>query len=254
MLLAVDAGNSRIHVGVFAGEDLTERFSLATDQNRTAEEYAEMLDLCLRRRGLAVSNIAGAAVSVVVAPLQSILLHSLAILGILDPLLVGPGIRTRLRIRFEPATELGGDRIANAVAATRLKGPAVIVVDMGTATTFDCLKDGEYAGGIAAPGVASSLAGLIQRAPRLPRIDLAAPERVVARHGIGALQSGLIAGHAAMCDGMILRIWDELGDAPVVLTGDHAGLIGPMMRTPYDLEPALTLRGLKMLYEMNVKA
>lgn len=251
MLLAVDAGNSRIHFGVFAGERLSERFSLSTDLNRTAEEYAEMLDMCLRRRGTSASNVSGVAIANVVTPLQGTLLQSMAILGLSAPLLVGPGIKTRLKIRFEPATELGGDRIANAVAAMRLPGAAVIVVDLGTATTFDCIKDGEYAGGVVAPGVSSSLAGLTEKAPRLPRIDFAAPERIVARHGTGALQAGLVAGHAAMCDGLILRISEEIGEATVVLTGDHAELISPLMRTRHAQEPALTLIGLRLLYEMN---
>ncbi|HSL93673.1 MAG TPA: type III pantothenate kinase [Bacillota bacterium] len=251
MYLAVDAGTSRIHVGVFDGDRLTQRFSLATDLNRTSEEYAELLDLCLRRRGLAATEMTGAAVANVVTPLQSTLLQAMAILGIIHPLLVGPGIKTRLKIRFEPATELGADRIANAVAASRLVGPAVIVVDLGTATTFDCIVDGEYVGGVAAPGVASSFAGLTEKAPRLPRIDFAAPERVVARHGTGALQAGLIVGHAAMCDGLVLRIQEEIGDAVVVLTGDYAELIGPLMRTGHRHEPALTLQGLRILHEMN---
>jgi type III pantothenate kinase len=251
MFLAVDVGNSRIHLGVFEGDKLLNHFALATDPQRTPDEYAELLDLCLKRRGITHGKLTGVAIANVVTPLQTTLLDALVILGISSPLLVGPGIKTRLKIRFEPATELGADRIANAVAASRLVGPAVIVVDLGTATTFDCVRDGEYVGGVAAPGVASSFAGLTQKAPRLARIDFAAPERIVARHGTGALQSGLMAGHAAMCDGLILRIREEIGDAAVVLTGDHAELIGPLMRTEHQHQPVLTLLGLKILYEMN---
>lgn len=251
MLLAMDVGNSKIHVGIFDGELLRERFSLKTDTRRTADEYAELLALCLKRRTVAVEELSGAAVANVVMPLQHSLLAACQLIGIPAPLLVGPGIKTRLKIRFEPPTELGGDRIANAVAAIRHVAPEVIVVDLGTATTFDCVVDGEYTGVVAAPGVESSFTGLAEKAPRLPRIEFVAPERIVARSGSGALQSGLIAGHAAMCDGMIQRIREEIGQAVVVTTGDFAELIGPLMRTEHIREPALTLLGLKILYDLN---
>jgi len=251
LFLAFDVGNSRMSLGVFEDDALVHRWALSTDTSRTGEEYAELIDLSLHRRGLAKGCISGIAIANVVPALQRELLVACRVLGFPTPLVVGPGVRTKLKIRFEPPTELGGDRIANAVAAVKHMGNRVVVIDLGTATTFDCVVDGEYVGGVAAPGLQSSFEGLMERASRLPRVELIKPQQTVGRTVVAALQSGLINGHAAMCDGMVDRICQELGDAKVVLTGDMAEIVGSAMRVNYVLEPALTLMGLKVIYDMN---
>lgn len=249
--MTLDVGNSRISIGIFQEDKLIHRWALSSDTRRTAEEYAELIELSLTRRGLNRENITGVALANVVPVLHRELLTAFRVLELPAPLVVGPGVRTKLKIKFESPIDLGGDRIANAVAALRYVGNRVVVVDFGTATTFDCVIEGEYVGGVAAPGLQTGFDGLMSKASRLPHVELVRPTQTVGRTVVTALQSGLIIGHAAMCDGMVDRIVQELGQCTVVLTGDMAETVASAMRTPHTLEPALTLMGIKAIYEMN---
>jgi type III pantothenate kinase len=235
--------------GVFSGDRLIHRWALGTDLRRSAAEYIELASLCLSRRGVDVREIAGIAVANVVPGLQGMVLNMCGELFNVTPLLVAPGVKTRMKVRFEPPTELGADRIANAVGAISLYSRNSIVVDLGTATTFDCIAGGDYLGVIAAPGLQSGVEGLAHRAMRLPAVELTKPLHVIGRNTVGSLQSGVVLGHAAMVEGMLLRIGEEMGPATVILTGDFAETVAPAIRTRNVLDPALTLQGLRLIYQ-----
>ena len=252
MLLTIDVGNTNIIWGLFEGETLLHKWSMGTDISRSAEEYTEMADLCLRRKNIQAESISGVAVANVVPPMLNKIIDVCTVLFEQKPLIVGPGVKTRLKIRFEPPTELGADRIANAVAACRLYGKNIIVVDLGTATSFDCITNGEYAGGAVSPGLIAGIEGLTARAPRLPRVDLVRPQAAIGRSVTTALQSGLVNGHAALLEGMVERILQEIGPAEVVLTGDHAEIIRPSLRIRHTLDTSLTLKGLRYIYDYTV--
>lgn len=249
MLLTIDIGNTNTVWGLFDGETLLHKWSIGTDISRSSEEYTEIASLCLVRKGIQAESIIGVAVANVVPPMLSKIIDVCMVLFGQRPLIVGPGVKTRLKIRFEHPTELGADRIANAVAACRLYGKNAIVVDLGTATTFDCIANGEYAGGAVSPGLIAGVEGLTARAPRLPRVDLVMPQTAIGRTVTTALQSGLVNGHAALLEGMVERILQEIGQAEVVITGDHAEVIRPALRIDHSIDTSLTLKGLRYLYD-----
>lgn len=249
MLLTIDVGNTNIVWGLFNNDTLLHRWALGTDSSRSTEEYTELADLCLRRQGIAAEQVTGVVVANVVPSMQAKIQGVCRALFAPTPLVIGPGVKTRLKIRFEPPTELGADRIANAVAASKLYGKSTIVVDLGTATSFDCISAGEYAGGAVAPGLMTGFEGLTSKAPRLPRVDLVKPASTVGRSVTTALQSGLVMGHAAMLEGMIERIRREIGNASVILTGDYAEIVRPALTLEHTLDVALTLKGLRLIYE-----
>lgn len=252
MLLTIDVGNTNTAWGLFDGDVLIHRWAMGTDINRSAEEYTEMASLCLLRKNIQIESIAGVALANVVPSMLNKIIDLCMVLFGQKPLILGPGVKTRLKIRFEPPTELGADRIANAVAACRLYGKNTIVVDLGTATTFDCITNGEYAGGAVSPGLIAGVEGLTARAPRLPRVDLVKPPAAIGRTVTTALQSGLVNGHAALLEGMVERILQEIGPAEVVLTGDHAEIVRPALRIRHTLDNALTLKGLRYIYDYTV--
>ncbi|MDP3486414.1 MAG: type III pantothenate kinase [Bacillota bacterium] len=249
MLLTIDIGNTNIVWGLFDGETLLHKWSMGTDISRSAEEYTEMADLCLLRKQIRAGSITGVAVANVVPPMLNKIIEVCVVLFGQKPLIVGPGVKTRLKIRFEPPTELGADRIANAVAACRIYGKNIIVVDLGTATTFDCITNGEYAGGAVSPGLLTGIEGLTASAPRLPRVDLIKPQTAIGRTVTTALQSGIVNGHAALLEGMVERILQEIGPAEVIITGDHAEIVRPALRISHTLDTSLTLKGLRYIYD-----
>ena len=252
MLLTIDVGNTNIVWGLFEGETLLHKWTMGTDTSRSAEEYTEMASLCLLRKQVQVESILGVAVANVVPPMLNKIIDVCTVLFGQKPLVVGPGVKTRLKIRFEPPTELGADRIANAVAACRLYGKNAIVVDLGTATSFDCIANGEYAGGAVSPGLIAGVEGLTAKAPRLPRVELVKPQTAIGRTVTAALQSGIVNGHAALLEGMVERILQEIGPAEVVITGDHAEIVRPALRIKHTLDASLTLKGLRYIYDYTV--
>lgn len=249
MLLTVDVGNTNITWGIFSGDKLMHKWALGTDPRRSTEEYTELAGLCLQRRGIAPSEIKGVVMANVVPPMHIKLIEVCHNLLDAHPLVVGPGVKTRMKVRFDTPGDLGADRIANAVAAIRLYNRNAIVVDFGTATTFDCIVQGEYVGGAASPGLNTGVEGLTLRASRLPRVELTRPPTVVGKNVTTALQSGIVNGHGAMVDGMISRIIEEIGQGTVVLTGEYAEALSSSIRTRHTIDEALTLKGLRIIHE-----
>ncbi|MCC7105713.1 MAG: type III pantothenate kinase [Chloroflexi bacterium] len=253
MLVAVDVGNTWVSVGVFEGERLRSAFALASDVRRTAEEYAVLLAGLFDQEGMPLDRVDGAALSSVVPPLTHAFEQLCVRLFRARPLTVGAGTRTGIRIATRNPLEVGADRVINAVAAHRLYGGPAIVVDFTTATTFDIVgHDGAYVGSVIAPGLALSAEALFEHTSRLPRVDLSRPAAAVGRDTASALQSGLIFGHAAMVEGMLVRIQAEIGQrGTVIATGEMAALVAAEVPGISHVEPHLTLIGLRLLHELN---
>ncbi len=252
-LLVVDVGNTNAVVGVFHGDHLAERFRISTDRQRTADEYGALFLQLFGRAGLELAAASGVIISSVVPPLnQTFRQLSTKYFG-REPLFVEPGHTTGLPIRYDIPAEVGADRIVNAVAALELYGAPVVVVDFGTATTFDVVNsEGEYAGGIICPGLGISAEALFSHASRLYRIDVQRPERLVGKNTAGAMQSGLYYGYIGLVDGILERLTEELGELrTVVATGGQAELIAGGSEHIREVNSDLTLLGLKRIYELN---
>ncbi len=253
MLLAVDVGNTSIAFGVFDGERLRDTWYVSTDLNKTVDEYAVLLLSLLPRKGLGVSDINHAVICSVVPPLETLFKETgKHYLGI-SPLVVGPGVKTGVRICLDNPREVGADRVANAVAAHRLYGGPLIVIDFGTATTLDAIsKEGDYLGGAIAPGIGIAAEALFHRASKLPRIDLIPPEHAIGRNTVTAMQSGIIFGYVGLIESLVERIRQEMGgEARVVATGGLANVIAKETRVVEAVNPHLTLIGLRLIHEMN---
>ncbi len=251
-VLLIDAGNTNTVFGIWRGERI-ESLRLSTDSDRTADEYGALLLPLFARFGVDPGDTEAVLVSSVVPPLNPTLERlSRRYFGV-APGFVGPGIRTGLEIRYDHPTEVGADRIVNAVAARQLYGAPVVVVDFGTATTFDVVDgDGAYAGGIIAPGITISAEALFARASRLYRVDVRKPQRLVGRNTAGAMQSGIFYGYLGMVDGILSRLSEELSNLRrVVATGGQAALIAAESEYIDEVEDDLTLIGLRRIYELN---
>jgi len=253
MLLAIDVGNTNVTFGVFENEDLRATWRMATDVYKMPDEYAISMISMLRHEGLETSDITGAALCSTVPPLISTVEELLQRYFGLTPLVVSPGVKTGVRIRMDNPKEVGPDRIANTAAAHHLyKGPA-IVVDVGTATTFDVVsREGDFIGGVIATGIGTAAEALFQRAAALPRIELVAPKRAIGTGTITAMQSGIVFGYVALVEGMVARIQRELGEkATVVATGGYADVIAAETSVFDTVNPDITLIGLRQIYLMN---
>ena len=248
MLLAVDVGNTQTALGLFAGERLSEHWRLATEQQRTGDELGALFG-----RLLDLGSLSGICLSSTVPALvreYEVLAERWARTSIL---VVGPGTRTGIPIRYDDPREVGPDRIANSVAARERYGAPCIVVDFGTSTNFDVVApDGAYVGGVLAPGIEVSMEALFARAARLVKVDFVEPPSVIAKTTATALQSGLVYGFAGQADGIVERIRGELGvAAPAIATGGLAELVTPHARTIERIDPFLTLEGLRLIWERN---
>jgi len=253
MLLAIDIGNTNIVLGTYREEELVACWRLATDVHKMADEYAVLLTSLFSHEGLSKSEIKGSAISCVVPPLLPIFQEVCREHLKVEPLVVGPGIKTGVRILIDNPRELGADRIVNAIAARRLYGTPAIVVDFGTATTFDVVsREGDYLGGAIAPGIGISAEALYRQAAQLPRIALAVPKKVIGKNTVASMQSGVLFGYVALVEGMVERIKEELGEeVKVIATGGLAGVIARESSAIQVVDPNLTLEGLRLIYEMN---
>jgi type III pantothenate kinase len=277
MLLAIDVGNTQTVVGVFThppadgqrarppgtppGElaDLSQHWRVATVANRTADEHAMLLRDLLSLGGLEVrpgaetSDITGVAVSSSV-PAVTMALREMAQRWFPVPLVVlEPGAHTGMPIRYDNPREVGADRIANAVGAFDLHGGPAIVVDLGTATTFDAIsREGEYLGGAISPGIEISMEALFAHAAALPKVELIEPRNVIGRSTVESMKSGAVYGYAALVDGLCRRFEDELGPSKIIATGGLSGLITHLSQAIRFHEPWLTLHGLRLVYGRNV--
>lgn len=253
MLLAIDVGNTQSHVGVFDGADLVGDWRFATRGDSTADELALAIAGSLDFRDLELAALDGAIVSTVVPRLGPEYLR-LSERHLEAPcLLVGPAVRTGMAILIDNPRELGSDRLVNAVAAFERVGGACVSVDFGTSTNFDAVSGpGEYLGGVIGPGLQVSIEALAGRTAKLPRIELAEPEAAIGRSTLAALQSGFVYGFAGLVDGIVGRMIDELADPPtVVATGGLAAVIAPLCETVDEVDPYLTLQGLRLIHERN---
>jgi type III pantothenate kinase len=253
MLLAIDIGNTSIAIGVFEGEKLRTTRRMATSIQHMADEYATFLLNILNHEGLSPSNIEAIAMCSVVPPLTTTFVDLSQRYFHVTPLVVGAGVKTGVRIRMDNPREVGADRIADAAAAHHLYGGPVIVVDLGTATTFGIVsKEGDYIGGVIATGIATAAEALVTRTAQLPRVELTRPKRVIGTNTVAAMQSGIIFGYVGLVEGMVARIREELGEkAMVVATGGYAGLIANETAVIDKVNPDLTLIGLRLIYQMN---
>lgn len=253
MLLAVDVGNTDTVLGVFRGGDLVWHWRMATREERSPDELALVYGGFLAQQELSFSReITGVVVASVVPAQTQALRDMVDAYFHFPPVVLGPGVSTGIRIVFDNPKDVGADRIANAVAAfARFRGPAV-VVDFGTATTFDVVSaEGEYLGGVICPGVKVSASALFGATARLPRVEIMAPRSVVGRSTVESIQSGLVIGTAAMVDGMLERIEETLGDAAVIATGGLAEVVLSSCSRIQHHDPWLTLEGLRLVYERN---
>ena len=253
MLLAVDIGNTNIAFGVFDGGQLRATWRMAADVNQTADEYAALLLNLLHHQGLEASDIKEVALCCVVPPLLTTFEELCQRYFRLSPLVVGAGVKTGVRIRMDNPREVGADRIVNAAAAHHLYRGPVIIVDLGTATTFDTVsKEGDYLGGAIATGIGTAAEALFTKTTALPRVELVHPERAIGTNTITAMQSGVVFGYVGLVEGIVARIQQELGEkAKVVATGGFAGLIAKETAVIDEVNPDLTLVGLRLIYLMN---
>ena len=253
LLLTIDVGNTNTVLGLHEGPELRAHWRLTTRREQTADEYGILVRNLFATQGVAPSQVTGVALASVVPPLTSVLVAlSKQYLGH-EPLVIEPGVRTGMPILYEPPSDVGADRIVNGVAAFAAYGGPVIVVDFGTATTFDVVtKKGEYLGGVICPGVGISADALFQRAARLPRVDVRNPGKVIGRSTVGSMQAGLYFGYASMVEGIIARIRAELQDtARVVATGGLAETLAGDIPSIEAVDPVLTLTGLRLIWERN---
>ena len=253
MLLAVDIGNTNITMGVFDDDDLAAKWRIATDASRLADEYALMVNQLLPYRGLSPAKVSAVAVCSVVPPLTPTFVELCRANFGVEPLVVGAGTRTGIRILYDNPRDVGADRIADAAAALHLYGGPAIVVDMGTATVFDAISEkGEYLGGAIAPGLSVASDALFHSTSMLRRVDLAMPPQAIGKNTVHAIQSGLVLGSAEMVKGMVARFDRELGGGSKVIgTGGLAALIERVANIFDVVDEDLTLAGLKLIHEMN---
>jgi len=260
MLLAIDVGNSNIVLGVFDGAALVQSWRLQTLRERTSDELGLIVDGLFAHSRIERVQVRGVILGSVVPPLTGTMQAMVDRYFGVKALTIEPGVDTGMPILYDNPSEVGADRIVNGVAAWERFGRAaarpMIVVDFGTATTFDAISaKGEYLGGAICPGVQISADALFQRAARLPRIDVRKPPRIVGRTTTGAMESGLFYGHVGMVEGLVKRMSDELGgNAICVATGGLADVIAPETRLIEHVDPDLTLHGLRIVWERNHKA
>jgi len=253
MLLVVDVGNTNMVLGLYDGERLVHDFRLETSKGRTSDEYHVLMLNLLQLAGVRRPDVRASIMASVVPNLNDTVVDAVDRAFDHEIMIVGPGIKTGMPVLAENPREVGADRIVNAVAAYERTKRATIVVDFGTATTFDCISDkGEYLGGAISPGMEISANALFARAAKLPRSEIARPPKAIGRNTIHSMQAGIVFGYVALVDGMVRRLAAEMGtDVAVIATGGLATLIENDSETIEEIDEFLTLEGLRLIYARN---
>lgn len=253
MLLVIDVGNTETVVGLYDVADLFDHWRVATNAERTSDEHALLMGQFLGQRGLGFDDVTGIAVSSGVPRVRAALRSMGERYFRCKSLVLEPGVRTGMPVLYDNPREVGADRIANAIGAYDLYGGPTIVVDFGTATTFDAISaKGEYLGGAIVPGIEISLDALYGRAAALFRVELVEPRSVIGRSTAESIQSGALYGFAAQVDGMCARFEETLGECSIISTGGLGSLMAPLCESIEKHEPWLTLHGLRLVYERNL--
>jgi type III pantothenate kinase len=253
MLLVFDIGNTHIKLGLYAGKLLTAYWRIATDRHRLADEYAGTLHSLFTSRDLDWDAVDGVAIASSVPPLVAVFDELSRSYLQCDPVVIGPGIKTGVRLAIDNPREAGADRVANAVAAFNLYGGPAVVVDFGTGLNFDVVSaDGEFLGGAIAPGIGVAADALFRDAARLFQVEFVRPPRAIGKNTIHSVQSGLIFGYVGLVEGLVRRIQAELDrPATIIATGGMAEVIAEETTVIHRVEPNLTLEGLRIVYELN---
>jgi len=254
MLLAFDIGNTNIVVGGFDGDKLIFEWRLKTDLERTVDEYSAILGSLLAQDLGRDVSFKAAIISSVVPPITSDIVRVIESTFKVTPIIVGPGVKTGLQIKTVDPSVVGADRVVNAVAVRSLYGTPALVIDFGTATSFDVVSEGgTYEGGIIAPGVKIAIDALVERTAKLPRIEIEWPDKVLGKTTVRAMQSGSVIGYACMVDGLVTRLEHEVGEFKfIVATGGIGRLFSEHCEKIHHFEPNLTLLGLRLLAELNL--
>ncbi len=254
MLLAIDLGNTNIKYGVFDGDKLVASFRVSSRLSRTADEYGSVLVGLLSDQGIKKSDITGIIFSSVIPALNYTICHMCEFFFGISPLVIGPGIKTGLNIRADNPREVGADIIVNSVSAFKKYGGPIVVIDFGTATTFDVITEkGELLGVVIAPGIKTSLEGLSTKTAQLPMVELESPKSVIGKNTVHCMQAGIIFGFAGLVDNIINKIKKELclSEIRVVATGGLGEIIAKEVKSISVVDRTLTLDGLKIIYQLN---
>ncbi|MDF0727814.1 type III pantothenate kinase [Cytobacillus sp. S13-E01] len=256
MLFVLDVGNSNTVLGIYQNNELKFHWRIETNRNKTEDEYGMIINSLIAHVGLEFDDIKGIIISSVVPPIMFALERMCYKYFHLKPLIVGPGMKTGLNIKYENPREVGADRIVNAVAGIHLYGSPLIIVDFGTATTYCYInEDKQYMGGAIAPGIAISTEALYSKAAKLPRIEIVRPNEIIGKNTVSAMQAGILYGYVGQVEGIVSRMKEQSKVMPkVIATGGLATLIAKESPAIDYVEPFLTLKGLQLIYERNSEA